>query len=148
MIIFWGRDHTTNTGRMMIVNGWLVQRSGSNQLPSTQYHVLFFSAWALSMNNAAPFAQLQFSVNGSPIGVSAVLIAGSEQMPAIPTGSVSTEPGIPGPSTSAVCSIVDLQVPLVAMILHWTIFPSVHYPRQPSPPYLLFRRWNNDMPGQ
>jgi hypothetical protein len=75
---FWGIDHTTGTGNFMIVNG--SPSAGANiwtqtvtVLPNTVY---YFSAWAMSLNNVPPFAQLQFSVNGGPIGTTAVLAAG------------------------------------------------------------------------
>lgn len=106
---FWGRDHTTNTGRMMIVNGLVgptVWQQSVTIQPNTTY---YFSAWALSMNNAAPFAQLQFSVNGSPIGVSAVLIAGVNNNASNTNWQRFYGTWNSGPSTSAVCSIVDLQ---------------------------------------
>jgi len=68
---FWGRDHTTNTGNMLIVNGsgttpppevW--QRTVNVQ-PNTDY---YFSAWAISLNSVGPYANLQFKVNGVQLG--------------------------------------------------------------------------------
>lgn len=106
---FWGKDHTTGTGKMMIVNGLVgptVWQQTVAVVPNTTY---YFSAWALSMNNLAPFAQLQFSVNGNIIGTSAVLVAG------VNNNSTNTNwqrfYGIwsSGPLSSATCSIVDLQ---------------------------------------
>jgi len=61
-------DHTTGTGNMMVVNGaanlqdiWCQTVS---ILPNTYYNV---SAWVASVNPASP-AQIQFSINGNPIG--------------------------------------------------------------------------------
>ena len=75
--MFFGRDHTSNTGKFMIVNGsgtpvniWMQTMAVQ---PNTTY---YFSAWAVSLNNAAPFAQLQFDVNGTAVGSTAVLAAG------------------------------------------------------------------------
>jgi gliding motility-associated-like protein len=62
-------DHTTGTGNMLVVNG--AQVAGQNVwcqtvnvLPNTTYA---FSAWLASAVNASP-AQLQYTVNGVPIG--------------------------------------------------------------------------------
>jgi hypothetical protein len=67
---FWGRDHTTNSGNFMIVNGvdqsatvWSQQINGI--LPNTDY---YFSAYGISLNSSQPFANLQFSINGSQVG--------------------------------------------------------------------------------
>ena len=106
---FWGTDHTTASGRMMIVNGIVgptVWQQTVAVLPNTTY---YFSAWALSMNNAAPFAQLQFSVNGSPIGVSAVLIAGVNNNASNTNWQRFYGTWNSGALTSATCSILDLQ---------------------------------------
>ncbi len=61
-------DHTTGTGNMMVINGapnfediWCQTVS---VLPNSYYNV---SAWVASVNPASP-AQLQFSINGTPIG--------------------------------------------------------------------------------
>lgn len=106
---FWGRDHTTSSGRMMIVNGVVgptVWQQTVTVQPNTTY---YFSAWALSMNNVAPFAQLQFSVNGSPIGVSAVLIAGVNNNASNTNWQRFYGTWNSGAATTATCSIVDLQ---------------------------------------
>jgi hypothetical protein len=73
---FWGKDHTSKTGNFMIVNGKdgiSIWQTTVSVLPNTRY---FFSAWAMSVNNAAPFAQLQFNINGELAGTSPVLPAG------------------------------------------------------------------------
>lgn len=79
---FWGLDHTGNTAgtrNMMIVNGKGPQLTIWEQTviiePNTDY---YFSAWAMSLNNAGPFARLQFEVNGTPVGTEAILASGVE----------------------------------------------------------------------
>ncbi|CAN5478573.1 hypothetical protein BH11BAC3_BH11BAC3_00270 [soil metagenome] len=81
-INFWGKDHTTGsgtvpTGNFMAVNGHgntlVVWKETVNVLPNTTY---YFSAWGMSLNNATPFAQLQFSVNGALVGTAPILPAG------------------------------------------------------------------------
>ena len=68
-INFWGKDHTTNSGKFMIINGvgsssvW--SQKIDNLLSNTDY---YFSAYAISLNSVNPFANLQFSVNGIQIG--------------------------------------------------------------------------------
>lgn len=110
---FWGADHTSGTGMMMIVNG-----SGSNPpinvwqqtvavTPNTDY---YFSAWAISMNSAAPFANLQFKVNGTQVGTTTG---------ALPPRANNNNPPFDwvrfygtwnsGSATSAVVSIIDLE---------------------------------------
>ena len=75
---FWGKDHTTQTGNFMIINGsgtpskeiWTTK---VKVIPNTRY---FFSAWAMSLNAVGPFAKLQFNVNGVNVGSVATLTAG------------------------------------------------------------------------
>ncbi len=66
---FWGKDHTTNSGKFMIINGvasnYIWSQKIENLIPNTDY---YFSAYAISLNNAKPFANLQFSVNGIQVG--------------------------------------------------------------------------------
>lgn len=62
-------DHTSGTGNMLIVNGAstanvTVWTQNITVLPNTDY---VFSAWATSVHPANP-AQLQFSINGTPLG--------------------------------------------------------------------------------
>ena len=73
---FWGRDHTTGSGNMMIVNGagspppvvWQARDAlGNNTLPVITGITYYFSAWAMSMNTQGNYAQLQFSINGTAI---------------------------------------------------------------------------------
>ena len=110
---FWGRDHTTNTGNMLIVNGSgttpppEVWQTTVNVEPNTDY---YFSAWAISLNNVGPFANLQFKVNGVQVGST------TGALPSRPTnnnppynwtrfyGSWNS-----GSNTTATVSIVDLE---------------------------------------
>lgn len=67
---FWGIDHTTadGNGKYMLINGRNgldVWNQTVNVLPNTIY---YFSAWAVSLNNVGPFANLIFNVNGTDIG--------------------------------------------------------------------------------
>lgn len=62
-------DHTTGTGKMLIVNGAstanvTVWNENIVVLPATDY---VFSVWVASVNPTAP-AQLQFSIDGVPLG--------------------------------------------------------------------------------
>ncbi len=80
---FWGYDHTSGTGignaNFMIVNGakYAPQPTVWQEIlsitPNTDY---YFSAWAMSLNNVAPFAKLRFEVNGVQVGTIATLTAG------------------------------------------------------------------------
>jgi len=81
---FWGRDHTTGNGNFMLVNGWgntytIWQEGPIAILPNTDY---YFSAWALSLNNVGPYAQLRFEIETTnfgkeQVGSTALLTAGS-----------------------------------------------------------------------
>ncbi len=78
-INFWGRDHTQNAvgpQNFMVVNGhgtqYVVWRQTVTVEANTTY---YFSAWGMSLNNAGPFARLQFRVNGVPHG--SILALGS-----------------------------------------------------------------------
>ena len=69
---FWGRDHTQNTTgaqNFMVVNGhgtdYVVWKQTVTVEPNSTY---YFSAWGMSLNNAGPFARLQFRVNGVTVG--------------------------------------------------------------------------------
>jgi len=80
---FWGYDHTSGAGtgnaNFMIVNGAkyapqpFVWRQTVTVTPNTVY---YFAAWAISLNNVAPFAELRFSVNGTQVGTTALLTTG------------------------------------------------------------------------
>lgn len=67
--VFYGTDHTTGTGNMMIINGASVPNVSVwcetiNVIPNTNY---VFSTWMAAMNTISA-AQLQFEINGVPIG--------------------------------------------------------------------------------
>ena len=112
---FWGRDHTTNGGNFMIING-----SGSNPpavvwqetvsvMPNTDY---YFAAWAISLNSVPPYANLQFNVNGVLVGTTAPLAARpANNNPPYDWrrfyGNWNS-----GTATTAVIQIVDLQTAL------------------------------------
>ena len=75
---FWGRDHTTMAGNMMLINGagiipqLVVWQEILTISPNTDY---YFSAWAISLNSVTPYAQLQFNINGTLVGTTAILPA-------------------------------------------------------------------------
>jgi subtilisin-like proprotein convertase family protein len=110
---FWGVDHTSGAGNFMIVNGFpgtpqpVVWQQVKTVVPNTDY---YFSAYAISLNTAGNYANLQFSINGTTFGTNAQLTSG--------TGSDSN-PWKPedrfygmwnsGSATSAIIQIVDLQ---------------------------------------
>ncbi len=76
-INFWGLDHTSDGApNFMIVNGHgntlAVWKQTITVEPNTDY---FFSAWAMSLNNIGPFAQLTFNINGTNVGSAPVLTA-------------------------------------------------------------------------
>jgi hypothetical protein len=108
---FWGKDHTTGSGNFMAVNGSnppvSVWQETVTVIPNTNY---YFSAWAISLNSVSPFAQLQFNVNGSQIGTTAVLQAQPEDSTSGYHwtqfyGNWTSPSGV----TTAVIQIVDLQ---------------------------------------
>jgi hypothetical protein len=110
---FWGRDHTTNSGNFMIVNGYpgapqpVVWATNVSVKPGVAY---YFSAWALSLNSVGNYATLQFRVNNSLVGTTAPL-------PARPQNNTAPYNWIqfygnwtaPAGTTSALIEIVDLQ---------------------------------------
>ncbi|MEO7047664.1 MAG: DUF2341 domain-containing protein, partial [Ferruginibacter sp.] len=73
---FFGIDHTNNqTGprNFMLVNGHdgiVTWKQTVFVKANTDY---YFSGWAMSINDAGPFAQLQFKVDGVLVGTTAVL---------------------------------------------------------------------------
>jgi hypothetical protein len=113
---FWGYDHTSGSGtgndNFLIVNGAkyapqpFVWRETVSVVPNTNY---YFSAWAMSLNNVLPFAELRFSVNGVQVGTTAFLTTGQ---------NILNNPWLlkdrfygmwnSGTSTSAVIEILDL----------------------------------------
>ena len=111
---FWGRDHTTNSGKFMIVNGYgaatVWQYPSITVLPNTDY---YFSAWAISLNSISPYANLQFKVNGVQVGTTTGPLPPRPQNNNPPYnwiqfyGSWNS-----GPATTATISIVDLEAAL------------------------------------
>ena len=74
---FWGTDHTTanGEGNFMMVNGTsgsTIWKQTVTVLPNTTY---YFSAYAVSLNDVAPFANLQFRVNGVQVGSNTGVLA-------------------------------------------------------------------------
>jgi hypothetical protein len=69
---FHGLDHTQNTvgpRNFMAVNGHGTQYVVWKQTVTVEAGVsYYFSAWARSLNNAAPYAKLRFRVNGVQVG--------------------------------------------------------------------------------
>lgn len=111
---FYGIDHTTGSGRMMIVNGsgslftiW-AQNNVAIQ-PNTTY---YFSAWAMSVNNVAPFASLQFQINGVQVGSIANLTAGPSSNGGPFNWTRFYGSWNSGPASTANLSIVNLQTAL------------------------------------
>ena len=108
---FWGVDHTTadGNGKFMLVNGTLdrvVWKQTVTVLPNETY---YFSAFAVSLNDVGPFANLKFQVNGVQVGS--------------PTGTLPSKPPNNNPgtwirfygkwdsniATTAVIEVVDLE---------------------------------------
>ncbi len=115
---FWGHDHTTGSGNFMLINGagnnplLKVWQETVSVLPNTTY---YFSAWGMSLNNAEPFASLQFNINNVQAGTIDNLAPGVDNNN---NGTVAS--GAPwsqfygtwtsGPTTTtAIISITDLQ---------------------------------------
>lgn len=114
---FWGYDHTSNSGltpdNFMVVNGAkyapqpTVWQQTVSVVPNTDY---YYSAWAISLNNVAPFAKLRFEVNSVQVGTTATLTSGinSSLNPWLPKdrfyGSWNS-----GAATTAVIRIIDLE---------------------------------------
>ena len=77
---FYGQSHTNpGTGNFMIINGATLPPPvvvWSQTITIEPYTTYYFSAWAMSLNNVSPYAQLQFSVNGEQVGTIDNLTAG------------------------------------------------------------------------
>jgi hypothetical protein len=105
---FNGKDHTTGTGNMMVVNGTTAYPNVWAQTfavqPNTTY---YFSAWGLSVYNSNP-AVLQFVINGNQVGSIASLQQGYSN-PAGPYNWVRFYGSWDsGPSTSVSIAIKNL----------------------------------------
>lgn len=109
---FFGKDHTSGSGKFMIVNGATsstpvtVWQENITIVPNTVY---YFSAYAMSVNTVNPFAKLKFSVDDVQVGTTAILASGpsSNSGPFNWVRFYATWNS--GNKTSAVLSIVDLQ---------------------------------------
>ena len=111
---FWGRDHTTNSGKFLIVNGIgsqgvVVWQETVAIMPNTDY---YFSAWAISMNTVPPFANLQFNVNNVLVGTTAPLSARPDNNNPPYNWQRFYGNWNSGSATTAVIQIVDLQTAL------------------------------------
>ena len=113
---FWGVDHTSGSGKFMIVNGFpgspqpVVWQQTKTVIPNTKY---YFSAYAISLNTAGNYAQLRFSINGTQIGSIAALTAGTPSN-SNPWKATDLFYGMwnSGSATTAIIQIVDLQTAL------------------------------------
>lgn len=109
---FWGPDHTTGTGNYLMVNGStsatpaVVWQQTVAVTPNTTYYL---SAWARSLNNVAPYAQLRFNVNGTQVGTTAVLTAGASSNSGPFTWTRFYATWSSGSNTSVTLSVVNLQ---------------------------------------
>lgn len=114
---FWGFDKTSGTGtgsaNFLIVNGAkyapqpVVWQQTVTVLPNTDY---YFAAYAISLNDVAPFAKLRFEVNGVQVGSTATLISGVNSN-ANPWRDEDRFYGSwnSGAATTAVIRIIDLE---------------------------------------
>ncbi len=109
---FWGFDHTDGDGKFMIVNGntsatpKTVWQQTVTIVPNTVY---YFSAYAISMNNVTPYAQLRFAVDGVQIGTTANLTKGATSNSGPFNWKRFYGTWNSGSKSTAVLSIVDLQ---------------------------------------
>jgi len=111
---FWGRDHTTNSGNFLIVNGIgspgvVVWQETVAVIPNTDY---YFSAWAISLNTVPPYANLQFNVNNVLVGTTAPLSSRPDNNNPPYNWQRFYGNWNSGSSTTAVIQIVDLQTAL------------------------------------
>ena len=118
-INFWGTDHTNNTSgakNFMAVNGHgtlVIWKETVTVIPGATY---YFSAWATSLNDVGPFANLQFQVNGSTAGLSQTSTG------VLPSRPANNNPApwtrfygnwtAPAGVTTAIISVVDLETAL------------------------------------
>ena len=109
---FFGTDHTNpGTGKFMIVNGYPNSTTvvvWSQEIKIQPYTTYYFSAFAMSVNNVSPYAQLQFAVNGVQVGTVDNLTAGASSNSGPFNWSRFYGTWTSGASTSATLSIVDL----------------------------------------
>ena len=112
---FFGRDRTNpGTGKFMIVNGLgsslRIWQQTVTVVPNRDY---YFSAWAMSLNDAGNYARLQFEVNGVPVGTIAELGPGpannSQVSPSNWVRFYSNPTWPSGSATTAVIRIINLR---------------------------------------
>jgi hypothetical protein len=110
---YCSQDHTSGSGNFMIVNGSPATQKIWEQtvtvVPNTTY---YFSAWATSVNNGTPFAQLQFAVNSAQVGTTANLPSGASTTAGPFTWYQFYGTWNSGSNTSATINIIDLQTSL------------------------------------
>ena len=123
--LFYGTDHTNpGGGNLLIVNASTTSSDAWQETVTVSSNTTYyFSAWAMSMNQVAPYAQVQLSVNGTAIT--------SSQLPAGPnsTGGPFTWYRIygtwnSGASTTANLSITDLSLVDAGRKSHHTSNPE------------------------
>jgi uncharacterized repeat protein (TIGR01451 family) len=112
---FFGRDRTNpGSGQFMIVNGLgntlRIWQQTVTVVPGLDY---YFSAYAMSVNDAGNYARLQFEVNGVPVGTIAELGPGpannSQVSPSNWVRFYSDPAWESGTSTTAVIRIINLR---------------------------------------
>ena len=109
---FFGTYYTSpGSGNFMIVNGspstglitvW------SENITVQPYTTYYFSAWAMSLNQVTPYAELRFAVNGEQVGTTDDLGAGANSTSGPFTWSQFYGNWTSGSSTTATLSIVDI----------------------------------------
>jgi len=110
---FWGQDHSNNTvgpRNFMLVNGHgslKIWRETLNVTVNTDY---YFSAWAISLNSAGPYANLRFSINGAQVGTTTGPLPPRPQNNNPPFNWIQFYGNWnSGDSTTALLEIVDLE---------------------------------------
>jgi len=112
---FFGKDRTApGTGKIMIINGLgNTMTIWQQTVPVEPDHEYYFSAWAMSINDAGNYARLQFEVNGTPVGTIAELGPGpadnNHYSPDYWTRFYSNPTWNSGSATSAVIRIINLR---------------------------------------
>ncbi len=86
---YYGRDHTSRTGKFMIIRSYPTTPQGSQEpilwqqtltvQPNTTY---YFSAWAMGLDSSGNYASLKFLVNGNQIGNNLNLTAHGQSLTA------------------------------------------------------------------
>lgn len=111
--LFYSTDHTSpGTGKFMIVNGSVAPSYTtiwSQDITVQPYTDYYFSAFAISLNQVPPYAQLQFKVNGEQVGTVAMLSKGAASNSGPFNWVRFYGTWNSGPITSTTLSIVDLQ---------------------------------------